>query len=116
MTETADELIFSFCTATYPALRRPEFTSERELDMDKREVSSDAIRDASTKSQLSVGEQNWTFPVHDGTIGPSVVDITKLYATSGLIHLDRRLRIQDHLYRWRCGYPALSRLPDRATG
>ena len=32
------------------------------------------------------------------------------------LHLDRKLRVQDHLYRRRRGHPALSRLSDRAAG
>jgi glutamyl/glutaminyl-tRNA synthetase len=31
------------------------------------------------------------------------------------LHLDRELRVQDHLYRRRRGHPALPRLPDRAA-
>src|SRR5262249_10826845 len=37
---------------------------------------------------LSVGDIKATFPVHEGTIGPSVVDISKLYGTTGLFTYD----------------------------
>lgn len=40
----------------------------------------DAKTGANTKSgTLSVGDQNWSFPVYEGTVGPDVVDISKLY-------------------------------------
>ena len=67
----------------------------------------DAKTDASTKQgQLTIGNQNWSFPIYDGTIGPSVMDISKLYNQAEYIHvrpglyLDRELRVQDHLHRW----------------
>ena len=57
-----------------------------------------------------------------GTVGPEVIDIRKLYADTrtfhlrSRLHLDRQLRIQDHLYRRRQGRAALSRLSDRGAG
>src|SRR5499425_2702661 len=49
----------------------------------------DAKSGASTKSgQLTVGNQSWSFPIYDGTIGPSVMDISKLYAQSGMFTYD----------------------------
>src|SRR6266540_3738514 len=49
----------------------------------------DAITGANTKSgTLNVGDKTWTFPVYDGTIGPSVVDIAKLYGTAGMFTYD----------------------------
>jgi citrate synthase len=42
-----------------------------------------------TKSaQLSVGDKKWSFPIYDGTIGPEVIDISKLYNESGVFTYD----------------------------
>ncbi len=49
----------------------------------------DAKTGASTKQgQLTIGNQNWSFPIYDGTIGPSVVDISKLYNQAGIFTYD----------------------------
>ena len=49
----------------------------------------DAKSGASTKSgQLTVGNQSWSFPIYDGTVGPSVMDIGKLYAQTGMFTYD----------------------------
>src|SRR6201993_1325821 len=49
----------------------------------------DAKSDASTKSgQLTVGNQSWSFPIYDGSIGPSVMDISKLYGQTGMFTYD----------------------------
>src|ERR671936_2332182 len=57
----------------------------------------DAIADAKAKvatgsnsntATLSLGDKNWNFPVYDGTIGPAVVDIAKLYGTAGMFTYD----------------------------
>ena len=49
----------------------------------------DAKSDASTKSgQLTVGNKSWSFPIYDGSIGPSVMDIGKLYAQTGMFTYD----------------------------
>jgi citrate synthase len=37
---------------------------------------------------FTVGNNNQEFPVYDGTIGPSVVDISKLYAQTGMFTYD----------------------------
>jgi citrate synthase len=42
----------------------------------------------SNTGTLSVGDRSWSFPVYDGTIGPSVVDISKLYGTAGMFTYD----------------------------
>src|SRR3954447_16381205 len=49
--------------------------------------------DAKTTGQkktasLTVGNNNHDFPVYDGTIGPSVVDIAKFYADTGMFTYD----------------------------
>ena len=44
--------------------------------------------DKSKASTLTVGNENWDFPVYEGTIGPSVVDISKLYGQSGMFTYD----------------------------
>src|SRR6202049_2020199 len=57
----------------------------------------DATADTKTKAAigantktgtLNVGDKSWTFPVYDGTIGPSVVDIATLYNTAGMFTYD----------------------------
>jgi citrate synthase len=47
--------------------------------------------DTSAKNKtgtLTVGNNNWDLPVHPGTIGPEVVDISKLYSQSGMFTYD----------------------------
>src|SRR2546423_7813798 len=42
-----------------------------------------------TKSaQLTVGEKNYSFPMYEGTIGPDVIDISKLYGEAGVFTYD----------------------------
>jgi len=49
----------------------------------------DATAGSNTKSgKLTVGDKNWDFPVYDGTVGPSVVDISSLYAKTGMFTYD----------------------------
>src|SRR5690348_14404921 len=49
----------------------------------------DAKTSAKNKtSTLTVGNENWDLPVYGGTIGPSVVDISKLYGQSGMFTYD----------------------------
>jgi len=46
---------------------------------------------AASKSKtgtLTVGNQNWDFPIYSGTIGPDVIDISKLYGVSGAFTYD----------------------------
>ena len=72
-----------------------------------------------TTATLKLGDKTVEMPVKAGTIGPSVVDIGKLYAQTGMFTFDpgftstASTRIEDHLYRWRRGRTALPRLPDR---
>src|ERR1700751_5573275 len=49
----------------------------------------DAKTSAKNKTgTLTVGNNNWDFPVYPGTIGPDVIDISKLYAQSGMFTYD----------------------------
>ncbi len=48
----------------------------------------DAKTDKTKTGTLTVGNKNWDFPVYSGTVGPSVVDISKLYGESGLFTYD----------------------------
>ena len=70
---------------------------------------------------LSTPTGNFDFPVLEGTVGPEVVDIRKLYGQSGMFTYDpdfafnRELRKRDHLYRRRKGYPSSPRLSDRTA-
>ena len=50
--------------------------------------------DASSNSKtatLTVGNKTYNFPILSGTVGPDVVDIRKLYAQTGHVHLRPRL-------------------------
>ena len=49
----------------------------------------DAKTGANIKTgQLSVGDKKWNFPIYEGTIGPEVIDIAKLYAETGMFTYD----------------------------
>jgi citrate synthase len=49
----------------------------------------DARSGANTKSgTLTLGEKNYTFPVYEGTIGPDVIDISKLYNQADVFTYD----------------------------
>jgi citrate synthase len=37
---------------------------------------------------LTIGDKSWSFPLYDGTIGPQVIDISKLYAEAGAFTYD----------------------------
>src|ERR1700752_3778104 len=42
-----------------------------------------------TKSaQLTIGEKNYDFPMYEGTVGPDVIDISKLYGQAGVFTYD----------------------------
>ncbi len=40
------------------------------------------------KATLNVGDKSWEFPIHSGTIGPDVIDVSKLYAQTGMFTYD----------------------------
>jgi len=49
----------------------------------------DAQTDANIKSaKLKLGDKDWSFPLHKGTIGPQVIDVSKLYAETGMFTYD----------------------------
>ena len=49
----------------------------------------DAKTGSNLKSgELKVGDKSWSFPIYEGTIGPDVVDISKLYGTAGMFTYD----------------------------
>jgi citrate synthase len=49
----------------------------------------DAKTGTNTKTgTLTVGNKSWDFPIHEGSIGPDVIDIAKLYAESGMFTYD----------------------------
>jgi citrate synthase len=49
----------------------------------------DAKTGANVKTAtLTVGDKSWSFPIFDGTIGPEVVDVSKLYAETGMFTYD----------------------------
>ncbi len=37
---------------------------------------------------LTLGNRNWSFPLYDGTIGPQVLDVSKLYSETGIFTYD----------------------------
>src|SRR5262245_47076099 len=39
-------------------------------------------------ADLTFGNQKWSFPVYEGSIGPSVIDIAKLYNAAGMFTYD----------------------------
>jgi len=49
----------------------------------------DAKTGANIKTgKLQLGDKNYSFPVYDGTIGPEVIDVSKLYAETGMFTYD----------------------------
>jgi citrate synthase len=55
----------------------------------------DTIMDAKTgaganikTASLKIGDKSYSFPIYDGTIGPEVVDVSKLYAEAGVFTYD----------------------------
>ena len=49
----------------------------------------DAKTGANIKTgKLTLGDKNWSFPLYDGTIGPQVIDISKLYGETGVFTYD----------------------------
>jgi citrate synthase len=37
---------------------------------------------------ITLGDKSYSFPVYDGTIGPEVLDVSKLYAEAGIFTYD----------------------------
>jgi citrate synthase len=49
----------------------------------------DAKTDTDKKTaSLTVGNSNWDFPIYSGSVGPDVIDISKLYGESGMFTYD----------------------------
>src|ERR1700742_4620725 len=40
------------------------------------------------QAELKLGEKNYKFPVYEGTVGPDVIDISKLYGQAGVFTYD----------------------------
>ena len=40
------------------------------------------------KGKLTLGDKSWSFPLYEGTIGPEVMDISKLYSQTGIFTYD----------------------------
>jgi citrate synthase len=52
-------------------------------------MSMDASTGANTKNgTLTLGDKNYKFPIYEGTIGPEVLDISKLYQNAGIFTYD----------------------------
>src|SRR5580693_2967836 len=52
-------------------------------------TSMDALSGANTKSgTLTLGDRNFKFPLYEGTIGPEVLDISKLFNQAGIFTYD----------------------------
>jgi citrate synthase len=53
------------------------------------DTSMDARSGANTKSAtLTLGDKNYPFPIYEGTIGPDVIDISKLYNQADVFTYD----------------------------
>src|SRR5215470_10413424 len=53
------------------------------------EISMNARHGANTKTgTLTLGDKNYSFPVYEGTIGPDVIDISKLYSQADIFTYD----------------------------
>ena len=55
---------------------------------------------------LNVSSKNYDLPLYEGTTGPKVIDISRLYDEASVylrssLHLDCKLRVEDHLHRRR---------------
>ncbi len=49
----------------------------------------DAKTGANIKTaKLTLGDKSWSFPIYDGTIGPEVMDVGKLYSEAGIFTYD----------------------------
>src|SRR5882762_1349751 len=75
---------------TRPAQPPHRFSGECSPPGDTTEGSiMDAKTGANIKSgKFVVGNQNYSFPIYDGTVGPSVIDIGKFYAETGMFTYD----------------------------
>ena len=51
-------------------------------------MSEEKITETADTANLQLGDSNHEFPIFDGTIGPSVIDISKLYAQTGRFTYD----------------------------
>jgi citrate synthase len=52
-------------------------------------TNMDAKSGANIKTgKLTVGDKSWSFPIYGGTIGPDVIDVSKLYAETGMFTYD----------------------------
>ena len=87
-------------------------------------------RDSATRQQgfathgsddatLTIGNESWEFPVRDGTVGPSVIDISRALRRDRSIHLrpglhvDGVLRVRHHLSSTATRASSSTRLSDR---
>jgi citrate synthase len=48
----------------------------------------DAITGIQHAGTLTVGGKSWSFPIYDGTVGPAVLDIARLYGATGMFTYD----------------------------
>src|SRR5262249_2630039 len=61
----------------------------RHMDAKTPDAKTAAGHGQNTKSaELKVGDKNYQFPVYEGTIGPDVIDISKLYNQAGVFTYD----------------------------
>src|SRR5664279_3836532 len=72
-----------------PGLNVSTRTARCQIEGSTMDAKTDAKTDAKKKTgTITVGNKNWDFPVYDGTIGPEVLDIAKLYNESGMFTYD----------------------------
>src|SRR5438132_11822999 len=55
--------------------------------MDAKTPAADHGQNTKT-AELKVGDKNYKFPMYEGTVGPDVIDISKLYGEAGMFTYD----------------------------
>lgn len=43
---------------------------------------------AQDTATLSIGDKSWDFPIHQGSMGPAIIDIASLYKETGMFTFD----------------------------
>ena len=59
----------------------------------------------SGNAKLKIGTKEYDFPIKKGSVGPSVIDVSKLYAETDHFTFDQDLHQQvvvspNHIHRW----------------
>jgi citrate synthase len=80
--------LLGFCAAFASA--QADFSNRQVAGFDRSEgtTMNDKIGANVKTGTFSVGDKSWSFPIYQGSIGPDVVDIGKLYAEAGMFTYD----------------------------